>query len=474
MNNLNLRIISVAIFIVIIFDISVFAQTPRTMSYQGVLTDTSGNPVPNGAYQLFINFYNVASGGSSLATRGPIPALTSNGLFNIIIGNGEAGNASLNDFNINQQIWMGVKIGSNSSNELLPRAQLTGTFYSFHSDTANYALNSNGVLTLPYTGSTNSISPGLSINNSGLFSSSHGLMGTTLSSDGLAAGVYGKVVNGNSNGVFGESNSSSDGAAGVWGYATSATGQTYGVVGQIQSNGLFSTGVRGISTNNSGQNYGVEGVNFSNGQYSAGVSGYESGSSGETRGVVGQVVSQNQNAFGVMGIANEPAIALFALGNFVATGTKSAVVPLDVSNPRDVQTTISASEWRLVYNVEGTEVWFQEMGFGNLQNGKAIISIDPLFQKIANLNVPYHVLITPYGNCNTLSVITRNSDSFIVEEQQGGASSIEFSYCIYAKRLGYENERLELRPDPYLGYRETDHDQRKDQIDKLIKKSPEE
>ncbi|MBK9097424.1 MAG: hypothetical protein IPM14_04715 [bacterium] len=473
MNYLYLRIISVAIFIVIIFNISVSAQTPRTMSYQGVLTDTSGNPVPNGTYQLFINFYNVASGGSSLATRGPIPALTSNGLFNIIIGNGEAGNAPLNDFNINQQIWMGVKIGSNSSNELLPRAQLTGTFYSFHSDTATYALNSGGDLTLPYIGSTNSTSPGLSINNSGLSSSSHGLMGTTLSSDGLAAGVYGKVVNGNSNGVFGESNSSSDGAAGVWGYATSSIGETYGVVGQIQSNGQFSAGVRGITTSSSGFNFGVEGVNFSNSQYATGVTGYESGTTGETRGVVGEVVSQNQNAFGVMGIATAPAIALFALGNFVGTGTKSAVVPLDVSNPKDVQSTISASEWRLVYNVEGTEVWFQEMGFGNLQNGKAVITIDPLFQKIANLNVPYHVIITPYGSCNTLSVISRTSNSFTVEEQQGGNSTIEFSYCIYAKRLGYENERLELRSDPYLGYRESDQDQRKNQIDKLIKKFPE-
>ncbi|HEX9656378.1 MAG TPA: hypothetical protein VGB89_05605, partial [Bacteroidota bacterium] len=39
-------------------------QVPKTLSYQGVLTDTSGTQVPDGQYQVTFNLYDQQSGGS--------------------------------------------------------------------------------------------------------------------------------------------------------------------------------------------------------------------------------------------------------------------------------------------------------------------------------------------------------------------------------------------------------------------------
>ena len=42
------------------------AQAPQTLSYQGLLTDTQGNPVANGNVQLTCKLYDTASGGNLL------------------------------------------------------------------------------------------------------------------------------------------------------------------------------------------------------------------------------------------------------------------------------------------------------------------------------------------------------------------------------------------------------------------------
>ena len=464
------------------------AQIPRTMSYQGILTDNGGVPVRDSTYQLYIGFYATETGGSAVASRGPIPATTTRGLFNIIIGNGGTGNVPLNDFNTNQQFWLSVRVGSPGATELLPRPKLTGTFYAFRADTANVALNASGGLILPFNGSVASSTQAFKITNTGTDSTSYGVVGQTASGNALVGGVYGIATTGAANGVMGESRSSSDGAAGVSGFATATTGQTfgtagdtysstdvssgvlgrawaqsgrvYGVLGITYSTSQFATGVRGSAPAASGETRGVWGSTGSASQFATGVSGYASATTGDTRGVVGETVSNSPNAFGTMGIATAPAVALFALGNSFATGTKSAVVPLDVTNPKDPEGTRNASEWRAMYTVEAAEVWFEDMGFATLQNGKAVVNIDEIFGKTANLNRPYHVFITPYGNCGSLSVTARTAGSFTVEDQ-GGKSSVEFSYRIVAKRLGYEDTRMERRPDPLTGYRPSDPQARK-------------
>jgi hypothetical protein len=120
-------------------------------------------------------------------------------------------------------------------------------------------------------------------------------------------------------------------------------------------------------------------------------------------------------------------------GDLDCIGSKSAVLELD-------------GEQRLMYAIESSEVWLEDFGSAALENGEAWITIDPLFADGVNLNEEYHVFVTPLGDCNGLYIAEKTATGFRVKELGGGNSSISFDYRITAKRVGYENERMELAP----------------------------
>lgn len=100
-------------------------QIPQTMSYQGVLTDAGGAPVPDGNYSLTFKLYEVASGGSAVWSETQTVAV-SEGIFNAILG-------SVNPLNLpfDQQYWLGISVGAGV--ELTPRIKLTASAYAFMS-----------------------------------------------------------------------------------------------------------------------------------------------------------------------------------------------------------------------------------------------------------------------------------------------------------------------------------------------------
>ena len=123
----------------------------------------------------------------------------------------------------------------------------------------------------------------------------------------------------------------------------------------------------------------------------------------------------------------------------VVGGTKNAVVRTDEGS-------------KLLYSEESTEVWFTDYGFGQLEDGVAVIAIDEGFAQTVNLAEPYHVFVQAYGDAEVY-VSERTPTSFEVHLRDGDAN-VEFSYRIVAKRLGYEDDRLEPAPwadsDPNL------------------------
>ena len=123
----------------------------------------------------------------------------------------------------------------------------------------------------------------------------------------------------------------------------------------------------------------------------------------------------------------------------VASGTKNAVVRTDEGS-------------RLLYTEESTEVWFTDYGFGQLEGGAAVVAIDPLFAQTVAMDEPYHVFVQVYGNAEVY-VSGRTATQFEVHLRDGDPD-VEFSYRIVAKRLGYEDDRLEPAPwaddDPNL------------------------
>ncbi|GAB4272998.1 MAG: hypothetical protein Kow0080_20050 [Candidatus Promineifilaceae bacterium] len=124
-------------------------------------------------------------------------------------------------------------------------------------------------------------------------------------------------------------------------------------------------------------------------------------------------------------------------GNYVATGTKSAMVSAQGGQ-------------RLVYTIESPEVWLEDFGSGQLQNGVAQVAIDPVFASSVDLSGEYHVFLTPLGDSNGLYVANKTATGFEVRESGGGTSNIGFDYRIVAHRTGYESLRMPLAEERLL------------------------
>jgi hypothetical protein len=104
-----------------------FAQVPQTLSYQGVLTDLSGNAVPDGNYTLTFKLYDVSTGGSAVWTESQ-PVTVSKGIMNVILGKVSALNLGFD-----RAYWLGITV--NSGTEMAPRMELSSNAYAFMSKT---------------------------------------------------------------------------------------------------------------------------------------------------------------------------------------------------------------------------------------------------------------------------------------------------------------------------------------------------
>ena len=102
-----------------------WAQVPATISYQGVLTDSEGNILSDGNYDLYFNLYDSFFNGNILWSESQTINLR-NGIFNVILG--EFVPITLP---FDKQYWLGVSIGTDP--ELTPRIQLTASPYSMNS-----------------------------------------------------------------------------------------------------------------------------------------------------------------------------------------------------------------------------------------------------------------------------------------------------------------------------------------------------
>jgi len=104
-----------------------YSQIPQTISYQGVLTNASGNPVPDGSYNLGFKLYASLTGGTALWSENQSKTIT-NGVVDVILG-------SVNSLNLafDRTYWLGISI--NQGAELSPRIQLTASAYSLNART---------------------------------------------------------------------------------------------------------------------------------------------------------------------------------------------------------------------------------------------------------------------------------------------------------------------------------------------------
>jgi len=131
-----------------------------------------------------------------------------------------------------------------------------------------------------------------------------------------------------------------------------------------------------------------------------------------------------------IGTTSPGAAKLYVAGNFIATGSKSAVVE-----------TASYGR-RQLYAVESPENWFEDFGGAQLIHGRATVKLDPIFAETVSTLDGYYVFFTPKDDCKGLYVASQSASSFEVRELRHGKGTIAFDYRIVAKRKGYERARL--------------------------------
>jgi hypothetical protein len=237
-------------------------------------------------------------------------------------------------------------------------------------------------------------------------------------------------------------------------------GGSTGVEGQGGTTGVYGwgphTGVRGASTGTDAYSLGV----FGTGSYGVWGTGTLSGVFGDSTGTGDGVFGHNETSassgslgtnylggtgvwgtsatYGVYGSAGNTGVygyggsyGVYSSGTLGASGSKPAVVALP--DNRVVE----------VYAVESPDVWFEDFGTAELNNGIAEVTLDLTFALTVNTELSYHVFLTPKGDCDVLYVAQQSAHGFQVRESHGGKSNISFDYRIVAKRRGFESVRLQ-------------------------------
>ena len=145
-----MKTFTIFVFAVLILCMAAQGQIPRTLSYQGVLTDNLGDPKPDGSYSLTFRLYDALTSGKVLWTEAKTLDVK-RGLFSTILGDQTV---IPDTVMFDQPYWLGIQVAAEP--ELSPRIPLTAVGYSLasiHSMNADTALFAKSVPTQPLTDS---------------------------------------------------------------------------------------------------------------------------------------------------------------------------------------------------------------------------------------------------------------------------------------------------------------------------------
>lgn len=102
---------------------------PNLMNYQGVLTDSVGNPL-DGVYAMCFSIYDDSTGGTVLWTECHDSVDVSGGRFTVLLGSVEE---ITSEVFITQPVWLEIQVGGEITS---PRRMITSAGYAFHAEYA--------------------------------------------------------------------------------------------------------------------------------------------------------------------------------------------------------------------------------------------------------------------------------------------------------------------------------------------------
>ncbi len=110
------------IAVLFVLSCTAYSQVPRSISYQGILSDEQGNLVSDGNHQLVLRLFDAATDGNQLFAETHTVAVV-NGLFNAIIG---SVNPLLASLAFDRAYFLAVSV--DGGGEIAPRTPLTSAF----------------------------------------------------------------------------------------------------------------------------------------------------------------------------------------------------------------------------------------------------------------------------------------------------------------------------------------------------------
>ena len=102
------------------------------------------------------------------------------------------------------------------------------------------------------------------------------------------------------------------------------------------------------------------------------------------------------------------------------------------------------------YSHESSSPTLEDFGEAQLIDGSTTVALDDTFASAIDRGAGYMVFVTPEGDTRGLYVTQKTPTGFVVRENQGGRSSVAFSYRIVAKPFGAVGTRLQRVPERKL------------------------
>jgi hypothetical protein len=425
---------------------------PRMLSYQGKLTDTLGQPVPDGDYTMMFQLYPTPSGGSPFWSETKLVTVKK-GLFSVLLGS----TTPIDSMPSAGTVYLAMSVAGGP--ELAPRVQIVSAAYAYKADTANYALASaggggtvtsvsqaTGIVCSPNPITTSGTVRLDTAYSNNLYIQNQAGVGQNayfqIAGTGQAAQFHGVAASNGVPGIYGA------GGSYAWGVYGSSAHPSY--VGVYGDGGTTSTGTYGYAKN--GSRFGVEGWNtdtLGTGMLGVGCNQssylYLSGGSG------GAFNGKYYGAYG-HATATSGTGGYFdnAHGTYARIAYYNGSTEYKILGSGTVSTIMGTRAGRkALFAPEMPEAYFEDAGEGQLANGHCRINLEKLFSDCVTVDAehPLKAFVQLEDDCKGIYV-KKDATGFDVYELQGGTSNARFSWRVLAKWKGNENVRLPDAPGP--------------------------